>query len=55
MGWLKAMNVPQRTLRRLADEKYDSLEEAASCKHERFPIFNVKLEKEFVHYCFVME
>jgi len=58
MGWLKAskqMNVPQRTLRRLASEKYSSPEEAASCKLGRPPVFDAKLEEELVQYCLIME
>ncbi|XP_012540412.1 uncharacterized protein LOC105838982 [Monomorium pharaonis] len=57
MGWLKAsieMDVPQRTLRRLADEKYGSPEKAAACKHGRAPIFSAELEEELVQYCSMM-
>jgi len=58
MGWLKVskqMNVPQRTLRRLASEKYGCPEEAASCKLGRPPVFDAKLEEELVRYCLIME
>ncbi|XP_014469451.1 PREDICTED: uncharacterized protein LOC106741702 [Dinoponera quadriceps] len=58
MGWLKAsktFQVPQKTLRRLADEKYGTPEEAATCKLGRPPVFSPELEKELLRYCLTME
>lgn len=58
MGWLKASktySVPQKTLRRLADEKYGTPEEAATCRHGRSPVFKPDLEGELVRYCLAME
>lgn len=58
MGWLKAsktFQVPQKTLRRLADDKHGTPEEAARCKHGRPPVFSPALEEELVRYCLTME
>ena len=61
MGWLKVSktySVPQKTLRRLADEKYSTREEAATCRpcrHGRSPVFKPDLEGELVRYCLTME
>jgi hypothetical protein len=58
MGWLKAsktFQVPQKTLRRLADEKYGTPEEAANCRHGRPPAFSPELEQQLVRYCLTME
>lgn len=58
MEWLKVskiFQVPQKTWRSLAADKYGTPEDAANCKHGRPSVFTPDLESELVRYCLAME
>ncbi|KFM67482.1 hypothetical protein X975_05850, partial [Stegodyphus mimosarum] len=58
MGWLKASEIiqaPQETLRRIADEKYGTVEKAVDYEHGRPPVFSPEMKQQRVRYCLTVE